>query len=799
MSTLLANLNEEQLSAVTLPPQHSMILAGAGSGKTRVLTTRIAWLISTGQVSPQGILAVTFTNKSAKEMLTRLSALLPINTRGMWVGTFHGLCNRFLRAHHRDAALPATFQILDSADQLSAIKRLLKANNIDDEKYPPKNLQYFINGSKEEGLRASEVIVNDDYNRKFVELYAAYDDQCQREGVVDFSELLLRTYELMQRNLPLQQHYRARFRHILVDEFQDTNNLQYKWLKLLSGDGNSVFAVGDDDQSIYAFRGANIGNMAAFEREYSVKNLIRLEQNYRSQGNILLCANELIKNNSRRLGKNLWTSAGEGEPIRVYESVSDLQESQWLLEEIRGLIADGMARNDMAILYRSNAQSRVIEHALFNAGIPYKVYGGLRFFDRAEIKNALAYLRLMENPDDDTAFLRVVNFPARGIGSRSLEQLQDHAAQMRLSLYRACPTMAGAAATKFLSFVRLIEGLRFDTQQLPLHEVVEHVTAKSGLIAHYQAEREGQDRVDNLLELKTAASSYSAEERIAQDTPANFGLSNAAAPATPLDSSGGVPNGSSNEFRPGSAEFQAAGDLTGQVIEAMTLAPGDASAQVSPLALFLAHASLEAGEKQAGEGTDALQLMTVHSAKGLEFDAVFITGLEEGLFPHENSSQEEDGLEEERRLMYVAITRARQRLYMSFCQTRQLHGQTRYNIKSRFIDELPQATLKWLTPQMPAYSASRVGYGGGWEAQRHYSQKGLPLPDATPRSDIRLAATMNSRNMPYQIGKSVRHAKFGEGVVVNLEGSGTDARIQINFGAAGMKWLALSIVKLEVI
>ncbi len=754
MGELLKNLNDEQLAAVTLPAQHAMILAGAGSGKTRVLITRIAWLITTGQVSPQGILAVTFTNKAAKEMLTRLTAQIPVNTRGMWVGTFHGLCNRFLRAHHRDAALPATFQILDSQDQLAAIKRLLKLSNIDDEKYPPKNLQYFINGCKDEGLRAGEVEVNDEFNQKMVELYAAYDDQCQREGVVDFAELLLRTYELMLRNEPLRRHYQQRFRHILIDEFQDTNNLQYKWLKLMAGEGNVLFAVGDDDQSIYAFRGANIGNMAAFEREFKVGNLIRLEQNYRSQGNILNCANHLIKNNSRRLGKNLWTDSGEGEPIRVYEAMSDGQESQWLMEEIRGLINEGYARNDMAILYRSNAQSRIIEHGLFTAGIPYKVYGGLRFFERAEIKHGLAYLRLMENPDDDTAFLRVVNFPTRGIGARSVEQLQDHAKSMQSSLYRAVSTMPGTAAGKLAQFVRLIESLRFDTQSLSLPDAVEHVIEVSGLINYYSVDRDGQERIENLRELKTAASSFESEQGIAQDTPANFGVAN-------------VP---------------AADD-------------GIAVVQVPPLAAFLAHASLEAGENQAGEGTPALQLMTVHSAKGLEFDAVFVTGLEEGLFPHENSATELDGLEEERRLMYVAVTRARKRLYLSFSQVRQLHGQTRYHMKSRFIDELPPEVLKWLTPQNQGYGgATRTGYGGAWESSPRMGS--LPNPPVRPAlSDQRLAAKMSGSQ--WRMGQSVRHAKFGEGVVVSLEGSGNDARIQVNFGPQGVKWLALSLAKLE--
>ena len=429
MQNLLHNLNPEQLAAVTLPAQPALILAGAGSGKTRVLTTRIAWLIQTGQVSPASILAVTFTNKAAKEMLTRLSAMLPINTRGLWIGTFHGLCNRLLRAHYRDAALPQTFQILDSQDQMSAIKRLLKRLNIDDEKYPAKNLMYFINSAKDQGLRAKDIEANDNYNRKFVELYQAYDDQCQREGVVDFAELLLRSYELLSRNQPLREHYQSRFKHILVDEFQDTNDLQYKWLKLLAGQQSAVFAVGDDDQSIYAFRGANVGNMAAFEREFQVQNLIKLEQNYRSHGHILDAANVLIANNARRLGKNLRTDAGHGEQVRIFEASSDLQEAQWLIEEIKSLLAEGWMRSEIALLYRSNAQSRVIEHALFSASLPYRVYGGQRFFERAEVKHAIAYLQLMDNPHNDSAFLRVVNFPTRGIGARSIEQLQDAARQ----------------------------------------------------------------------------------------------------------------------------------------------------------------------------------------------------------------------------------------------------------------------------------------------------------------------------------------------------------------------------------
>ncbi|CAG4884889.1 DNA helicase II [Georgfuchsia toluolica] len=718
MSDLLRGLNPQQLAAVTLPPQHALILAGAGSGKTRVLTTRLAWLISTNQVDPAGVLAVTFTNKAAKEMLTRLSAMLPINTRGMWIGTFHGLCNRLLRAHYRDAGLPQLFQILDSADQLAAIKRLLKALNIDDEKFPPRELQHFINAQKEQGIRANAVEAWDGYVRQRVELYEAYEQQCQREGVVDFAELLLRSYELLSRNEPLRRHYQSRFRHILVDEFQDTNVLQYRWLKLLAGDGACLFCVGDDDQSIYAFRGADVGNMRDFEREYRVDNVIRLEQNYRSHGNILDAANAVIKNNLSRLGKNLWTEAGAGEPIRVFEAMSDGEEARWMVEEIKALVRDGHSRAEIALLYRSNAQSRILEHTLFSAGLPYRVYGGLRFFERQEIKHALAYLRLIANPDDDTAFARIVNFPPRGIGARSIEQLQDAARAAGSSLHAAIPAVPGKAGATLAAFAALIEKLH-EAIELPLPELVEHAIELSALRSHYLTEKEGQDRVANLDELINAASSFTAEE--------------------------------------------------GRVGEEGELA--------ADLASFLSHAALEAGEHQAGEGDDALQLMTVHSAKGLEFNAVFISGLEEGLFPHENGIKEDKGLEEERRLMYVAVTRARQRLYLSFAQTRMLHGQTRYNMPSRFIEEIPAGLVKWLTPKIKVQAPGGRQVHTGVDSYR---------PTTRAQSGI-----------GFRIGQSVKHAKFGPGVIVNAEGGGNDARVQVNFGKAGMKWLALSVAKLD--
>ena len=763
MSELLTNLNEEQLAAVTLPNQSALILAGAGSGKTRVLTTRIAWLLQQGMASPGGILAVTFTNKAAKEMMTRLSAMVPISIRGMWMGTFHGLCNRFLRAHYRDAALPQTFQILDTQDQLSAIKRLLKALNVDDEKFPAKNLMWFINAAKEQGQRAAEMEAHDDHSHKQIALYAAYEDQCQREGVVDFAELLLRSYELLKRNQPLREHYQNRFRHILVDEFQDTNKLQYAWLKLLAGKHHCVFAVGDDDQSIYAFRGANVGNMADFEREFQIQDLIKLEQNYRSQGNILDAANELIGHNSRRLGKNLRTDAGHGEPIRIYEAATDGQEATWLVEEIKGLIAQGYKRDEIAILYRSNAQSRIIEHGLFSAMIAYRVYGGLRFFERAEVKHALAYLRLMENPNDDTAFARVVNFPTRGIGARSLEQLQDVAKTNHCSMYAAAPYLSGKAGSSIGAFVKLVESARFETQAMSLSEVVDYIIKASGLITHYQNDKEGQDRIDNLFELVNAAKAFVTEEGLGLDARAN---------AIP------VPR----------AEYQ---NLTDSQTGDTLMTDLSANEVMSPLAAFLSHASLEAGDNQAQAGQDAIQLMTVHAAKGLEFKAVFITGLEEGLFPHENSLTEMDGIEEERRLMYVAITRARERLYISTTQSRMLHGQTRYNVKSRFLDELPEHALKWLVPKIQARS--------NWETQEPaWGKDWFTRPAALNGMSAKKAGN-DINGVAYKVGQKVFHNKFGEGTIINLEGAGTDARAQINFGRHGAKWLALGVAKLEVI
>ena len=771
---ILENLNPEQLRAVTLPRASALVLAGAGSGKTRVLTTRIAYLIQSHQASPGGILAVTFTNKAAKEMLTRLSAMMPINTRGMWIGTFHGLCNRLLRTHFRDANLPQTFQILDSGDQQSAIKRLLKVMNVDDEKFKPREMGYFINGAKDQGLRAHQVEASDEFTRRQVEIYQAYDEQCQREGVADFAELLLRCYELLSKNVPLLEHYRERFQFVLVDEFQDTNRLQYQWIQLLAGNNAAVFAVGDDDQSIYGFRGAEAANMREFQRDFAKDNIIKLEQNYRSQGNILDAANAVISHNKDRLGKNLWTDEGKGEPLRIYAASTDADEAQFVIDEVKALHREGRNLADMALLYRSNAQSRVLEHTLFRAGLAYRVYGGLRFFERQEVKHALAYLRLAANPNDDGAFSRVVNFPPRGIGARSVEQVQELAQRYNVSMYEAAlngiaqNSISGRSASAIGAFLKVIEGLKSSSTAVSLAELVDEALEKGGLKAHYQAEREGADRLENLAELVTACTQF--EESYEGDDATLVG--------------------------------------------------------------FLTHASLEAGEHEASASDDALQLMTVHAAKGLEFDHVFLGGLEEGLFPHENSMNDFAGVEEERRLMYVAITRARKRLYLSYAAQRMLHGQTRYGIVSRFLDEIPAALCRWIVvpEKQAAYGVQPNGgnYGnhsgggnwGGSGARGSYAQesrgggtgggtytgfKQNVVKDekaveygreGAPDTSRAKFETARADAHPFGIGQTVSHAKFGEGVVLAFEGRGTDARVQVKFRRDGTKWLALQYAKL---
>ena len=769
--SLLDNLNPEQLAAVTLPHASALILAGAGSGKTRVLTTRIAWLLATGQASPLSILGVTFTNKAAREMLTRLAALTPINIRGMWIGTFHGLCNRMLRIHYRDAGLPQLFQILDTQDQLALIKRMYRAHNIDDERYPARELQWFIAGAKEEGKRPNAVEAGDDLTRRQVEHYALYDAMCQREGVVDFAELLLRCYELLTTHQGIREHYRRRFSHLLVDEFQDTNALQYRWLKELAGPNTAMFAVGDDDQSIYAFRGANVANMQHFERDFSRPDrpvqLIKLEQNYRSHGHILDAANALIKNNVTRLGKNLWTSEGRGEPVRAFAAPSDFDESSFIVDVVKGLVGDGLALDQIALLYRSNAQSRVLEHALFNAALPYRVYGGMRFFERAEIKHALAYLRLVAEPGDDGAFLRVVNFPPRGIGARTIEQLQDVARTQGTSLWQAAcaGTIKGKSGASLAAFVRMIDEARDATRALPLSETVAHVIEVSGLLAHYRQEKDGSERVENLEELVNAAQSFVREADLAVNAP----IRQDAVQATPGDARNAEGAG-----EPGTSAEGPTGEIG--------IAEEGAS---DPLTAFLAHAALEAGDTQAAEGRPALQLMTIHAAKGLEFHTVFITGLEEGLFPHENSFNDLEGVEEERRLMYVAVTRARRRLYLTHAKSRMLHGQVRYGIASRFVDEIPSELVQWLSPRdrRSAFNVDPSEWGSGAWAKPTPTIVGAPR--ATPPAPT------------WRIGQSVRHAKFGIGVIIDAEGRGSDARVQVNFRDAGIKWLALDYARLE--
>ncbi|MDO4640624.1 MAG: 3'-5' exonuclease [Neisseria sp.] len=724
-SSLLQGLNPEQLAAVTWPPQSALVLAGAGSGKTRVLTTRIAWLLQSAQAGVNSILAVTFTNKAAKEMQARLSAMIPINIRAMWLGTFHGLCHRFLRLHHRDAGLPASFQILDHADQLALIKRLLKQLNIAEEVIAPRSLQGFINAQKEAGLRSSALQAPDLHTKRMIECYAEYDRVCQREGVVDFAELMLRSYEILQTNEILRNHYQNRFNHILVDEFQDTNKLQYAWLKLMAGGDAAVFAVGDDDQSIYRFRGANVGNMASFMDEFGIDTPIKLEQNYRSVGNILIAANAVIGNNSERLGKNLRTEAENGEKIRFFSAPTDVDEALFIVDEIKSLQRSGWASNEMAILYRSNAQSRIIEQALFRSGVAYKIYGGLRFYERQEIKHALAYLRLAVNPDDDNAFLRVINVPARGIGTRTVESIQALSVEHGISLWQAACGMGGKAA-KVAAFVKLIENLGQQVGQLSLAEIVSAAVYDSGLVEYYKNQKsDHQDRLDNLEELINAAIA----------------------------------------FRPEDSYFEV---LPEQAEDSLAFS----------ILTFLSNAALESGENQAGQDDDAVQLMTVHAAKGLEFDTVFLTGMEESRFPSELSLAEHGGLEEERRLMYVAITRARKRLYISMAQQRMLHGQTHFGVVSRFVEEIPEEVLHYLSP-------AKTRTIGNVEPHRQ-STTVTKTPYKAPKNYA-----------GFRIGQNVRHNKFGTGVIIDAVDKGESARLIINFGKDGVKELDTKFAKLE--
>jgi DNA helicase-2/ATP-dependent DNA helicase PcrA len=710
---LLDPLNEVQRQAVAAAPGHHLIVAGAGSGKTRVLTHRIAFLVETGQVSAQGVLAVTFTNKAANEMRERIEQLTGLNTRGMWVGTFHGLAHRLLRAHWREAGLPEGFQILDSDDQYRLIRRLLKSMDLDEGRWPPRQIQWLINSYKDEGKRAANLSKDgDEFQYQVIRIYEQYEAACERAGLVDFAELLLKAFELWRHNPDLLEHYRCRFQHILVDEFQDTNTIQYAWLQLLAGPDNYMFVVGDDDQSIYGWRGARIENIQRFSDDFNGTRILRLEQNYRSTSNILNAANQLIANNQGRLGKNLWTEGEQGELIRLYGAFNDLDEARFIVETIRQQIDEGRARQEIAVVYRSNAQSRVIEEALMTAGIPFRVYGGMRFFERAEIRDALAYLRLMANRDDDAAFERVVNTPTRGIGERSLQVVRDEARENQITLWQAAvkvineKLLAARAANAIGNFLKLIDDMATGARGLLLQEQVEQVLEASGLIAHYRKDKgeKAQMRVENLEELVTAARQFSQQAEDENNT----------------------------------------------------------------LEEFLAHAALEAGEGQAQAWEDCVQLMTLHSAKGLEFPVVFICGLEEGLFPHQHSMDDPERLEEERRLCYVGMTRAMQQLYISYAEVRRLHGSETYTSPSRFIREIPADCLQEI----------RLGGTVSQPVSRGFS---------SPADE--------SRSM--QLGQRVLHDKFGEGVVLNYEGDGRHARVQVNFESVGSKWLVMEYANLQ--
>ncbi len=713
VTAILDPLNPAQREAVTAESKPLLVLAGAGSGKTRVLVHRIAWLIQVEHVSPYGILAVTFTNKAAGEMRLRIEQLIGGSARSMWVGTFHGLAHRLLRQHWREAKLPQAFQILDSEDQYRLIRRVLKSLDLDEARYPPRQLQWFINSRKDEGLRAKHIAEGDDpTHRRMLRTYAAYETTCERGGLVDFAELLLRALELWRNDAALLAHYQQRFHHILVDEFQDTNAIQYAWIRLLAGKQSVPFVVGDDDQSIYAWRGARIENILKFEKDFPATRMLRLEQNYRSTGNILKAANALIANNSARLGKKLWTSGADGLPIRVYAAYNEQDEAQFVIDQIKRWQEQGGARHDIAVLYRSNAQSRVFEERLLAEAIPYRVYGGPRFFERQEIKDALAYLRLLENRDDDASFERIINLPARGIGSRTLDTLRERSRRDNLSLWRVLRQVVDSkdAPARVMGtldgFAKLVDDMDKEVRGLVLFEQVDHVIDSSGLVDHYQAEKgeRGETRVENLQELVSAARGFQPE------------------------------------------------DLQGMM----------------PLSAFLAHAALEAGEGQAQKWEDCVQLMTLHSAKGLEFPLVFICGLEDGLFPHERSSEDLEGLEEERRLCYVGMTRAKQELYLSYAESRRLHGMDNYGVPSRFLREIPPDLLQEIRPRV--------------QVSRPYTT----------------SATVYTQDAPVglSLGQRVRHPSFGEGTVLDYEGSGAHARVQVNFNTAGAKWLVVAYANL---
>jgi DNA helicase-2/ATP-dependent DNA helicase PcrA len=719
VSRIIEPLNAAQRESVCAPPVPLLVLAGAGSGKTRVLVHRIAWLIDVEGLSPYSILAVTFTNKAAGEMRSRIEQLIATPASGLWVGTFHGLAHRLLRRHWQEAGLPQGFQILDAQDQQRLVKRVLKSMDLDEARWPPRQLQWFINSCKDEGRRPQHIECrNDPHLQRQVQVYEAYEALCRRSGMVDFAELLLRSHELWLERPELLAHYRQRFHHILVDEFQDTNTIQYAWLRLLSGQAARITVVGDDDQSIYGWRGARMENLQRFTQDFPGTRVLRLEQNYRSSGTILKAANAVITHNTGRMGKQLWTADAEGEPIQLYTAYNEQDEARFVVERIQDWVDRGGRRSDLAVLYRSNAQSRIFEEHLIQCGVPYRVYGGLRFFERAEIKDALAYLRIASNRDDDASFERVVNHPPRGIGERTLEVVRQTARQDHTSLWQAAARViqaqgvAARATNALQAFLDLVETLAQELAGLSLGEQVEHVMHPSGLLDYFARDRgeKGQARIENLRELVNAA----------------------------------------REF--------AVGDET----------------ELDPLAEFLSHAALEAGEGQAGAWEDCVQLMTLHSAKGLEFSQVFLCGMEEGLFPHQRSVDEPGRLEEERRLCYVGITRARRRVVLTCAERRRLYGSETWCLPSRFIGEIPDELIEEVRPRVrvtptPAYAASRGTATVG--------------PDAEPAG--------------LKLGTHVRHTKFGEGVVTNYEGQGSSARVEVNFSAAGSKWLVVSYAKLE--
>jgi DNA helicase-2/ATP-dependent DNA helicase PcrA len=721
ISHIFDELNDAQREAVAASPSPLLILAGAGSGKTRVLTSRIAYLVEAHGVSPLSILAVTFTNKASREMRSRIEDMLGLPMSGMWIGTFHSLAHRLLRQHYQEANLPQAFQILDSDDQLRMIKRTLKELALDEAYWPPKQMQWFINGHKEEGRRPANVPPsNDSQQQTLLAIYSHYESLCQRLGLIDFSELLLRAYELLKNNEVLRERYQTRFQHVLVDEFQDTNSIQYAWLRLLVQRSNNLFAVGDDDQSIYGWRGAKVENILQFEKDFPDVKTVRLEQNYRSTTNILDAANAVRKNNGTRLGKNLWTAGDEGEPVKLYTAYDERDEARFIIDQIQAWVNQGGLRSETAILYRSNAQSRAFEEVLLNVGMPYRVYGGLRFFDRAEIKDALAYLRLCTRTEDDPSFERIVNTPTRGIGNKTVDMVREYGRAHQISLWDAANQLIAStqltsrAQSALAVFVNLIQEIRSQIADQDLFQQIEIMLDLSKLIEHFQKEKgeKGQARVENLQELITAARGFEIEET-EDDLP--------------------------------------------------------------PLASFLAHASLEAGEGQAEEWEDCVQLMSLHTAKGLEFPIVFLTGLEEGLFPHQRSLDEGSGrLEEERRLCYVGMTRAMQQLWLSHAEMRRLYGSEKYTSASRFLSEIPDELVSAIRSKPKSTYSTPVQKHSSWVDDQSTHESGV------------------------SVGMNVSHPKFGDGVVVNLEGNGEYARIQINFSEVGSKWLVLAYANLSL-